>query len=180
MARVDDLASLTKPSVSLGGRNMMQISELADEIVTDWVVRELPAAALRGVARHDLAGEIQAQPPITAETLEADNGLRRYQHELQRAVFALPAKRSAAVPSDDEIDAFIYAEVGAEIFDLVHELAADLAFTSGDATGAWALQLLRKAYRINPRATAEAIRCRYHELFETAVIDGVGRLDMCS
>ncbi|ATL72481.1 hypothetical protein CRH09_39595 (plasmid) [Nocardia terpenica] len=158
----------------------MQIVDIAAEHVVDWVVRELPVAALRGVTREDLASPIICQPPITARTVNSRTGLRRYQPPLRRAALTLSDPIGDHWASSWELEAFMYAEIGSEIWDFAHDIETAMRRNGGHHAGFWALRVVRTAYLLNPGATAAHVRLSHQAFVDRAVLDGLGRLELCS
>lgn len=157
----------------------MQVVDIAAEHAANWVVRELPVAALRGVARDELAAPIAAAPKITARTLRTRTGLRRYQPAVRRAAIELSDQIGDARPPAWELEAFMYAEFGCEVWDLALDIESSMVRPGGHHAGYWALQVVRKTYLLHPSATTAHVRLSYQSFIDTAVLDGLGRLELC-
>lgn len=165
----------------------MRVVDIDEEFAVDWLVRDLPSAALRGVARSAEADRIQRQAPVTASTLKARNGLVRYRRRLERAtgeldaiVAVLELSGRAARPEWEQ-EARVYAEIGSACMDLAYHLEHRL-LSAGEQAGRWAVRLVQTAHRLDaflhPGAVALEVQNSYCTLFDTAVLDGRGRLQL--
>ncbi|WP_280340373.1 hypothetical protein [Nocardia neocaledoniensis] len=155
------------------------------DLVVDWVVRLLPAAALRGVARSETADRIAGQPMVSERMLLRRNGLIRYRHRLRRAAIELESVVDVLEPPGRKVaawehDAHVYAEVGAACMDLAYRVEYFLADT-GEEAGRWAVRVVHAAHRldryIRPGELTRLARGSYYSLIDTAVLDGRGRLE---
>ncbi|GAB4584721.1 hypothetical protein [Nocardia sp. IFM 10818] len=160
----------------------MRVENIDLELTVDWVLRDLSAAALRGVARTAEAEQIQCRPPITMRTLRSANGLARYQHRLERITAELTAIVEVLEPTgrpDWEQEARAYAEIGSACMDLAYQVE-HLLLSTGEQAGRWAVRLVHTAHRLDaylrPGAVAAAAQRSYHALFDTVLLEGRGRL----
>ncbi len=163
----------------------MLVVDIDEEFAVDWLVRDLPGAALRGVARSAEADRIQRQAPVTASTLHARNGLVRYRRRLERAagelaaVVAVLELSGRAGRPEWEQEAQAYAEIGSACMDLAYQLEHRL-LSRGEQAGRCAVRLVQTAHRLDaflrPGAVAAAVQQTYCTLFDTAVFEGRGRL----
>lgn len=161
----------------------MRIVDIDVERAVDWLVRELPGAALYGVARAATAAAIHRQAPVTVRVLDNPNGLVRYRRRLERAAGELAATVHALEPadrlSDWEQDARAYAEIGSACMDLAYRMEHQL-LSVGEPAGRWAVRVVHSAHELDaflrPGSVARRVQDSYHTLFDNAVLEGWGRL----
>lgn len=162
----------------------MEIIGINAELVVDWIVRDLPAAALREVGRRTEADLIMAQPPVTRRAVASRTGMRHYQPPLQRAALEMDAVVAVLEPDNQsrqswEVDVRMDAEIGAAIMTVVRRNEFELTRRDHHA-GYWAVRAITAAVQLsaylNPGAVAQAVQQSYQNLYTTAVLDGWGRL----
>lgn len=158
----------------------MVIDDIAPEHMLNWLLRELPADVLRGIGRDDLADPIAGAPVATARTMATKTGLRRYQPPLRRAAITLSAVIGDNQPHLGQIDALMRDGIGSAAWDLVHDLERAMIRNGGHHAGHWAVRVLANTYLIDPRATTARVRQSYQTFFDTAILEGFGRLELCS
>ncbi|MFI6865979.1 hypothetical protein [Nocardia sp. NPDC050406] len=161
----------------------MLIAEIDVVRAVDWLLRDLPAAALRGIARRAEATRLQRQRPVTARALTGRDGLARYRRPLQRTAVELTEILTVLEPPtpqhDWEREARTYAEIGSACLDLAYHIEHRL-LSAGDDTGSWAVRLVHSAHHLDtflrPGTVADQVQRSYCALFDAAVLDGRGRL----
>ncbi|WP_306364158.1 hypothetical protein [Nocardia sp. CC227C] len=163
----------------------MLVAEIDAVLAVDWLLRDLPAAALRGVARTAEAERIHRQGPITARRLAGRDGFVRYERRLRRAVDELAAIVAVVEPVGPagrpawEQEARAYAEIGSACMDLAYQIERRLLYT-GARAGGWAVRLVHTAHQLDaylrPGSVARLARDSYQALFDEAVLAGRGSL----
>ncbi|MGW4356840.1 hypothetical protein ACWELJ_32630 [Nocardia sp. NPDC004582] len=143
----------------------------AAEHLVDWLVRELPAAALRAVGESELADQIAALPAVTAEVMRG--GLHVYPPLLRRASLMLPG--DAQPPERWQTDAAMYTDIGSAAMDVAHDVELGL-IENGHYAGFWGLQVVCNAYLRSPADTTAQVQQCYQRLVDAAVLNGWGRL----
>lgn len=159
---------------------VMVVDDIAPEHMVNWLLRDLPTCALHAIGRADLADPIAGQPAVTARTMATKTGLRRYQPPLRRASITLSALIGDDRPHLGEVDAAMRADIGSNAWDLAHALERSMIRNGGHHAGHWAVRMVINTYLIDPAAATAHVRQSYQTFFDTAILEGFGRLELCS
>lgn len=160
----------------------MYLMDLSPELTVDWVLRELPASALRGAGRTETAARVLLEPKVTLDRLRVGTGLRSHADRLRAVVIDLDWVTANLLPAPTgprnlrQVE--MLADYGTEVVDLVQEIARRL-LRAGHAGGFWSLRVLQDCYRLNgirQGGVVTAVRSSYNSFFDTAVLRGLGRL----
>ncbi|MFJ4654219.1 hypothetical protein ACIP5Y_23375 [Nocardia sp. NPDC088792] len=163
----------------------MRVVDLDMERPADWVVRMLPAAALRGAGMAGEAARLVRRPPVTGCALAGRGGLERHRKVLANTIEAVAANARMCGPGMEawrpswQIEAQVYAEIGSACMDLAFQVE-HMLLAGGRDDGQLAIRLVHMAFALGgfrgAGSVAAEVRRSYHELFDALVLEGRGRL----